>query len=452
MLQAQGEHARAVDPHPARAHLEQGPVRARSRTSSRTRRRSSAPVPSRPWSGRRASTCAWSPTRTTGAAPPRSTRSSSRPTRTRTRWRRTSRPAPSRPAGTSRRRSSTALDNEPDLESIRAVTIGFDQLGFNCADQKKFPKSTGHPVLQDPAFRSALQWAVDKEKIVAIGYNGNAAPADTIITRDFYSAEADFHSRPDDPYTFDLDKAAAGARRGRLPRRRRRRHPRVRGQAHQAAPVRAQRVTREPELRQAHHRLVRGDRPGHRLRGDRRRRARRQAVQLRRRPVRPRLRPVHLGLGRRRRPELHPLGPHHGLRSRTGATATGRTPSTTSSSSSSRRRSTCRSASRSCIGCSRSSTTSRRTSRSSTRSTFEAANKGKWTGWVRANENRGAWWYNTQPDTYVAVQPGSTAPTESRRRLEHRRHRRRRRSRRSSSSSSSCCSCGGASGRAETEV
>ena len=36
---------------------------------------------------------------------------------------------------------------------------------------------------------------------------------------------------------------------------------------------------------------------------------------------------------------------------------------------------------------------------------LEAANTGKWTGWVRANENKGAWWYNTQPDTYVAVHP-----------------------------------------------
>ncbi len=100
-----------------------------------------------------------------------------------------------------------SLNNEPDLESIRAVTIGFDQLGFNCADKKKFPKSTGHPVLQDPAFRTALQWAVDKDKIVAIGYNGNAAPADTIVTRDFYTSEADFHLTPDNPYIFDLDKA-----------------------------------------------------------------------------------------------------------------------------------------------------------------------------------------------------------------------------------------------------
>ena len=102
-----------------------------------------------------------------------------------------------------------ALNNEPNLDAIRAVTIGYDELGFNCADQKIYPKSTGHPVLQDPAFRSALQWAVDQDKIVAIGYNGNAAPADTIITRDYYSAEADYHWTPpaDQAYTFDLDKA-----------------------------------------------------------------------------------------------------------------------------------------------------------------------------------------------------------------------------------------------------
>ncbi len=100
-----------------------------------------------------------------------------------------------------------ALNNDPGLEAIRAVTVGFDELGFNCADQKKFPKSTGNPVLQDPAFRSALQWAIDKDKIVSIGYSNNALAADTIINRDYYSAEADYHLTPSSPYAFDLDKA-----------------------------------------------------------------------------------------------------------------------------------------------------------------------------------------------------------------------------------------------------
>jgi len=100
-----------------------------------------------------------------------------------------------------------ALNNEANLEAITAVTIGFDELGFNCADKKVYPKSSGHPALTDPAFRRALQWAVDKDKIVDIAYNGNANAADTIITKDFYSPEQDYHWMPDEPYTFDLARA-----------------------------------------------------------------------------------------------------------------------------------------------------------------------------------------------------------------------------------------------------
>ncbi len=101
------------------------------------------------------------------------------------------------------------LNNTPGLEAIEAVTIGLDQLAFNCADQREYPKSKGHPVLQDPAFRQALQWAIDKEKIVAFAYSGHAAPADSLLTRDFYAPDQDFYWPPDDPYTFDLDKAKA---------------------------------------------------------------------------------------------------------------------------------------------------------------------------------------------------------------------------------------------------
>ena len=89
---------------------------------------------------------------------------------------------------------------------------GFDQLGFNCADKKVYPKSTGHPVLQDAAFRRALQWAVDKDKIVAVAYQ---APSHVrpraIIQPDFYPTESDFHWQPPagdpDTYTFDLERA-----------------------------------------------------------------------------------------------------------------------------------------------------------------------------------------------------------------------------------------------------
>lgn len=38
---------------------------------------------------------------------------------------------------------------------------------------------------------------------------------------------------------------------------------------------------------------------------------------------------------------------------------------------------------------------------------LETADKGTWTGRVRAIEDKGAWWYNTQPDTCVSVQEGA---------------------------------------------
>ncbi len=44
---------------------------------------------------------------------------------------------------------------------------------------------------------------------------------------------------------------------------------------------------------------------------------------------------------------------------------------------------------------------------------LEAANTPTWTGWVRANSGKGAWWYNTQMDSYLAVSPGEAEAEES---------------------------------------
>ena len=103
-----------------------------------------------------------------------------------------------------------ALDADPKLTAISGVVAGYDELGFNCADKKVYPKSTGHPVLTDPAFRRALNWAVDRQKIVDIGYNGFAGPGSTIVMPDYYDPSADYHWTPPegDPntYTFDLER------------------------------------------------------------------------------------------------------------------------------------------------------------------------------------------------------------------------------------------------------
>ena len=67
---------------------------------------------------------------------------------------------------------------------------------------------------------------------------------------------------------------------------------------------------------------------------------------------------------------------------------------------------------------------------------LEAANKGKWTGWVRANEDRGRLVVQHAAGHLRGRAPGSVGADGEQRRLEHRRDHRHRRSRRSSSSSS----------------
>jgi peptide/nickel transport system substrate-binding protein len=306
----------------------------------------------------------------------------------------------------------SALNNEPDLEAIKAVTIGFDELGMNCADKKIYPKSTGHPVLQDPAFRSALQWAVDKEKIVAIGYNGNAAPADTIVTRDLYSAEADYHLTPPSPYTFDLDKArqaldAAG-------------YPDGDGDGireYKGKPIKLRLYARSesPESQNCGKLITGwfqeigldidyqviddgalGDKQ-YNYDGDQ---------------YAPDFDMFIWGWG-------GDVDPNFILSILTTNSIESWSDCVWSNAEYDKlflqQQSTIDVQERIAI-------VKQMQQIVYDESPYiplvypldlEAANKGKWTGWVRANQDRGAWWYNTQPDTYVAVHPGSTAPVET---------------------------------------
>ncbi len=80
----------------------------------------------------------------------------------------------------------------------------FDELGFNCYTGP----SLGHPACADPAFRHALNWAVDREKVAEIGYSGYAEPATSILMSGFWT-DPDYHWEPpaDEKYTFDLERA-----------------------------------------------------------------------------------------------------------------------------------------------------------------------------------------------------------------------------------------------------
>jgi peptide/nickel transport system substrate-binding protein len=304
------------------------------------------------------------------------------------------------------------LNNEPDLEAIRSVVIGLDELGFNCADKKVYPKSTGHPVLQDPAFRSALQWAIDKDKIVSIGYSGNAAPADTLLTRDFYPESADYHWTPDEPYTFDLEKAkaaleAAGYTDGD--------GNGIREYEGEDITLRLFARTESPESQNCGKLITGwftdvgldidyeviddgalGDRQ-YNYEGDQ---------------YAPDYDMYIWGWG-------GDVDPNFIL----SVMTTGSIEDWSDCMWSNEEYDDLFLEQQTQVDVQERVATVHRMQEIIYEESpyiplvypldLEAANKGKWTGWVRANNDKGAWWYNTQPDTYVAVQPGSTAPAES---------------------------------------
>ncbi len=100
------------------------------------------------------------------------------------------------------------LDADPDLRAIGGALNGFTHMGFNCYAGKH---SKGHPVLRDWRFRQALNWAIDKDEIIASAYMGHARPATSIIASDYYGDERDIHWEPpaDEVYTYDPAKAEA---------------------------------------------------------------------------------------------------------------------------------------------------------------------------------------------------------------------------------------------------
>ena len=69
--------------------------------------------------------------------------------------------------------------------------------------------SGGNPVLRDWKFRNALNWAVDKQKLVTLAYYGYATPGSSLFEPNFYDPSLDWHWTPpaSEAYTFDLAKA-----------------------------------------------------------------------------------------------------------------------------------------------------------------------------------------------------------------------------------------------------
>ncbi|HJW76386.1 MAG TPA: ABC transporter substrate-binding protein [Thermoleophilia bacterium] len=97
-------------------------------------------------------------------------------------------------------------DKDLDLSTQNPQRIVHD-LGFNCYTGAA---SQGNPVLLDPAFRRALNYAVDKEQICRVAYFGLARPAETTLVSHYW-VDPDWHwaPPPDVRYRFDLERAKA---------------------------------------------------------------------------------------------------------------------------------------------------------------------------------------------------------------------------------------------------
>jgi peptide/nickel transport system substrate-binding protein len=96
------------------------------------------------------------------------------------------------------------LEAQDGLEAISYNLLSWTYLAMNCYEGT----SRGNPVLRDVKFRQALNWAMDRQRIVDLAWAGRGKPGSTIMTPDSW-VDPDFHWQPpaDQLYTFDPAKA-----------------------------------------------------------------------------------------------------------------------------------------------------------------------------------------------------------------------------------------------------
>ncbi len=73
-------------------------------------------------------------------------------------------------------------------EAIEAVRPDVDVLVFNCAEG-----GDGHPALRDPAVRSALSQAIDRERLAEEAYGPAGAPAGSLVPAGLAAGPIDYH-------------------------------------------------------------------------------------------------------------------------------------------------------------------------------------------------------------------------------------------------------------------
>ena len=93
------------------------------------------------------------------------------------------------------------LGGEAGITTSQSTSWNFVELAMNCYDS---PDSKGNPVLKDQQFRQAVNWAVDRQKVVDVAYQGYATLGSSLIVP--YSK---YHWEPaaGQAFTYDPEKA-----------------------------------------------------------------------------------------------------------------------------------------------------------------------------------------------------------------------------------------------------
>ncbi len=97
------------------------------------------------------------------------------------------------------------LQSAPGIKAIAYNFINWDYVDYNCYDS---PYSGGNPVLRDPKFRVALDYAIDRDRIAQLVYDGRAKPGYTMINSDTWR-DPDFHWQPPEGTLRSYDPAKA---------------------------------------------------------------------------------------------------------------------------------------------------------------------------------------------------------------------------------------------------
>ena len=96
------------------------------------------------------------------------------------------------------------VENTPGFVPISYNLLTWDYLSMNCYEGT----SRGNPVLRDVAFRQALNWAIDRQKIADLAWAGRGKPGSTIMTPDSW-VDPDYHWQPPADALFTYDPAKA---------------------------------------------------------------------------------------------------------------------------------------------------------------------------------------------------------------------------------------------------